>query len=53
MPDATRARLRNDSGAVPLWVIAVGFLARALLLAGFVLPILLAIAWIFSVSNKP
>lgn len=40
-----RVRLRNDAGIVPIWISAVGFCARALLLAGTLLPILHAIGW--------
>ncbi len=44
VPKELRVRLRNDAEAgVPIWIAAIGFVARASFLAGLVLPILKAV----------
>lgn len=44
VPEHLRVRLRNDAEAgVPVWIAAIGFVARASFLAGIVLPTLKAV----------
>ena len=40
MADLVQVGLRDDRGVVPLWITITGMLARALMIAGAVLPLL-------------
>jgi hypothetical protein len=46
LSQSQRARLRNDEGVVPVWISALGFAARALFLAGTVLPAMRLVGWL-------
>ena len=46
MSEWERNRLRNDSGVVPFGVGAVGFSARAALVAGTLLPLMHVMGWL-------
>ena len=46
MPESVRVRLRDDRGVVPFWIGGMGIMARSLMLAGTVFPLLEAIGCI-------
>jgi dipeptide/tripeptide permease len=46
MPESIRVRLRDDRRVVPFWIAGMGIIARSLMLAGTVFPLLEAIGCI-------
>lgn len=52
MSESVRVRIRNDRGVVPFWIVGIGIIARSLMLAGTVFPLLEAIGCIVRGSGS-